>query len=141
VKHALDNAEMHDRSTAVDLGVFPDRAGTISVDDRGAASRIVNGADRRLISAEMLEAARLETKIVPHLLGHPYQGHIGKSAVRIAATDIGVNAGEPDLLDPLGTRRVDLPDFLRVRVIDPDRMKGGALIVERERMPCPRDLV
>ena len=59
------------------------------------------------------------------LFGHPNQRHEGQGAIRIAAANVGVDACEPDLLDP---RVVDL-------VVEPDWMEGGALVVKRQRMP------
>src|SRR5947208_1444595 len=87
--------------------------------------------DRRLVLAEMLDRAVLEAEPAVELISHPDQGHEGQRGFRIAAADVGMDSREPYLLDDLSLRRIAL--------VDPQRMEGGALVVERERMASALD--
>ena len=73
----------------------------------------------------MIDLARLEMEVLFDLFGHPKPAARRTGAIRIAAADVGVDACEPDLLDP---RVVDL-------AVEPDWMEGGAFVVKRKRMP------
>ena len=68
--------------------------------------------------------------LVPDLAHHPFERDQGHLILRIAATDVRVGAGEPDLIDLLMR-----PDR---RLVPQDRMEGVARVVDRQRVkPLP----
>ena len=90
---------------------------------------------------------RLEFEPASLRLGdHPDEGDVGQRIVGIAAADIGMHAGEPDLADTLvldealccgiGQRRSAIGAGGLVPEL---RVEGGAFLVERQRLAGARD--
>ena len=72
-------------------------------------------------------------------LHHPQQRDVAQALVRIAAADVRVHAGEPDLLQAV------LPDLqvpghaVLVQFVPEQRQEGIALVVQRQRVPGALD--
>ena len=67
-----------------------------------------------------------EPRRLREALGHPQQRDVGQRAVLVAAADVGVAAGEPDLLDDLARRqRGALLDGPQRRAEGPARLVDG----------------
>ncbi len=89
---------------------------------------MVDGAKTVWIEAQPVAAVR----IVLNLADHPSQRDERQVVVRVAAADVRVHAGKPDLLDALGV--------VRARLVPQHRLEGVALVVDRDRVAGAIDL-
>ena len=93
---------------------------------------------RRFAGGEGEQVQRLRPEAQPggaRLADHPGQRHVGQRVVGIAAADIGVHAGEPDLAQPV-RRHLAASGHLPLGDLVPEqRVEGVALVVQRQGLP------